>query len=48
MKYSQLNVYKEIYKYISGKKKYNICTGENAFNTLKDILNILTEKSYNK
>jgi len=48
MKYSQLNVYKEIYKYISGKKKYNICTGENAFNTLKDILNILTKKSYKK
>ncbi len=46
MKFSQLNVYQEIYKYISGKKMYNICTGANAFNTLKDILNILNRKSY--
>ena len=46
MKFSQLNVYKEIYKYICGKKIYNICFGANAFGTLEDIFHILTRKPY--
>jgi predicted dehydrogenase len=45
MKFSQLNVYSEINKSFLNKR-YSVCTGINAFKTLKDILTILTNKSF--